>query len=211
MTTKPYDIRKTFAVSHVSEKGKFDYKKQNFVSTITHRSFEHLLFLHEMRVEDFEQTSYEEDFELFPKFQRDHVWTLEQKQQLIISILNDIPIGAFYVNKIVITKTENSGEVDHDKTYLLDNIIYDGQQRYTAILEFLQGKFSIDYNGQTGTIADFGWPMLLEIKRYGISVIETNFDSMNDLIDYYVLINSGGTVHTKDELEKALSYKSEEN
>lgn len=34
----------------------------------------------------------------FPEFQRGSVWTQEQKEQLILSMLNGLPIGAFYLN-----------------------------------------------------------------------------------------------------------------
>lgn len=34
----------------------------------------------------------------FPEFQRGLVWTQEQKEQLILSMLNGLPIGSFYLN-----------------------------------------------------------------------------------------------------------------
>lgn len=49
--------------------------------------------------------------------------------------------------------------------------------------------------------------MLLDIKRYTVPIYQTAFADWNDLIDFYVLINSGGSVHTKADLEKAIGTK----
>ena len=68
-------------------------------------------------------------------YQRDHVWTLDDKIALIDSIFNNIDIGKF---------------VFIQRDFGVEGKIYeilDGKQRLTAISEFVEGRF--EYNGCT--------------------------------------------------------------
>ena len=68
-------------------------------------------------------------------YQRDHVWTLDDKIALIDSIFNNIDIGKF---------------VFIQRSFGVEGKIYeilDGKQRLTAIAEFVEGRF--EYNGCT--------------------------------------------------------------
>lgn len=66
-----------------------------------------------------------------PDVQReDTAWTLEQKQLLIDSIYNNYDIPKFYFRK---------DDADDEIWWLLD-----GQQRLTAITNFLEDKFPLD-------------------------------------------------------------------
>ncbi len=75
--------------------------------------------------------------ELRPDYQRRVVWGPAARIMLIDSILRDIPIP-----KIFLANT-----VRDDKTY---RVVIDGQQRITAILEFLGGEFCLEapYEGE---------------------------------------------------------------
>lgn len=70
--------------------------------------------------------------EMKPPFQRNPVWTTKQKSFLVDSILNAYPIPEVYMQDVI---NENG-----EKKY----IIVDGQQRITACLDYIYGKFSID-------------------------------------------------------------------
>ena len=135
----------------------------------------------------------------FPEFQRGLVWTQEQKEHLIISMLNGLPIGSFYLNTWWFDEKEKRAKMDH--------VLFDGQQRFTAILDFLTGKFPITFEGKEYYVTDLSFQEWLNIKRYPISIVHSYIEHWNDLIDYYVLINKGGTQHTKEEFQKALSCK----
>jgi hypothetical protein len=67
-----------------------------------------------------------------PPFQRNPVWVTRQKSFLIDSILSGFPIPELYMQEVVSTE----GFSKH--------ILVDGQQRIRAVLEFLEGQFSID-------------------------------------------------------------------
>lgn len=124
-------------------------------------------------------------------FQRNLVWTLEQKQSLILSILQQMPIGMFYINE----------SFDNPN---IDVVLYDGKQRFDAIKGFLYGEFPITIDSQ-----DFYWYDLKDddiatILSTSISINTTNFDSEVDLINYYLLINQSGRSHTKGDIQIAL-------
>ena len=89
----------------------------------------------------------------------------------------------------------------------MDHVLFDGQQRFTAILDFLTGKFPITFEGKQFYVTDLSYREWLNIKRYPISIANSYIEDWNDLIDYYILINKGGTQHTDEEFRKALDFK----
>jgi hypothetical protein len=93
---------------------------ENFLHT-THRS-----------VSWFKKAFNNDELELAAPFQRNPVWTNAQKAFLIDTILNQFPIPELYMQDVV------SG--NGDERY----IVVDGQQRIRAVLDFLQGNYSLD-------------------------------------------------------------------
>lgn len=72
----------------------------------------------------------EEKLEIRPDFQRKEVWSAAAKIMLIDTILNNIPMPKIYVESIM----------RDGKTY---RIVIDGQQRLTAIFDFLDDKLAL--------------------------------------------------------------------
>ena len=68
------------------------------------------------------------EFDLDAPYQRGHVWTDEQKVNLIRSLLEDLPIGAIFVN---------------ERSTMEPRYVVDGKQRMTAIRDFFYGKFGV--------------------------------------------------------------------
>jgi len=71
-------------------------------------------------------------------YQRDFVWSLENKQNLIESIYNNIDIGKIVVRKRSyewVRKRVQAGKVAHYKD------IVDGKQRLSSIIDFCSNKF----------------------------------------------------------------------
>ena len=73
-----------------------------------------------------------DELDMKPPFQRNPVWVNRQKSYLIDTILNGYPIPEIYMQETV----DEKGKAKY--------VIVDGQQRTRAILEFLEGRFSID-------------------------------------------------------------------
>jgi hypothetical protein len=77
------------------------------------------------RLSDFEQ------LQLRPPFQRNPVWLDGQKSYLIDTILNGFPVPELYM------------QIVQDEEGLETHVVVDGQQRLTALLDFISGDFSL--------------------------------------------------------------------
>jgi hypothetical protein len=79
----------------------------------------------------FNQRRLENTLTLAPPFQRRPVWVTKQKQYLIDTILNKLPIPEIYIQR----KTDTQGRTQY--------IVVDGQQRIRSIFDFIDGRFSL--------------------------------------------------------------------
>ena len=66
-----------------------------------------------------------------PTFQRNPVWTVNQKSYLIDSVLRSYPIPEIYLQE----KVNDKGESQF--------VVVDGQQRLRAVLDFINNEFSL--------------------------------------------------------------------
>jgi hypothetical protein len=80
----------------------------------------------------FRKTFLNDELELAAPFQRNPVWTDIQKAYLIDTILNGLPIPELYMQDV--------GNEDGDERH----IVVDGQQRVRAVLDFIQGTYSLE-------------------------------------------------------------------
>ena len=78
--------------------------------------------------------------DLDPWFQRDEVWSNDQKIKLVDSFLSNTPIPAIYLEKYYID--------DDGFEYFR---VVDGKQRISALKSFIEGDFAISYEGQPNT------------------------------------------------------------
>ncbi len=121
-----------------------------------------------------------------PEYQRDYVWSEEDKVALIDSIFNNIEIGKF-----AFIKRDYSQEV-----YLE---ILDGKQRLTALREFYENCFK--YKGLTFDELNNRdkWHFL----NFSITYFETEEPEDRRLIyEYFIRLNTFGKVMDKEHLEK---------
>lgn len=72
-----------------------------------------------------------DEIDLQPDFQRGEVWSTAKKQRLVDSILRD-----WHIPPLHVIVDSGSGQ----------QLVLDGQQRLTAIRDFVLGKFSVDGN-----------------------------------------------------------------
>ena len=135
------------------------------------------------------------DFEVFlpelnKTLQRPLVWTLLQKQELILSILkgNKLPYMAFVMN-------------DDTNVYQ----VIDGKQRLNAILEFGNNKFPLEVDGKTYFFNCLSQDAVMYFKRYMIEgnvAYESRLGYMRDSYkrSWFEQINFSGTEQDKDHL-----------
>ena len=138
-----------------------------------------------------------DDKYIVPEYQRDLVWTLKQKQNLIKSILYGNPIGDFLVKK-------EFGKDANGRTNELEIIwsIIDGQQRVNTIREFFSNKFKIDNK----YFKDLNYWDAKNFIETEITLYSIENITLEQEIEIYLNRNIGGTKHSKKDIDKAKNF-----
>lgn len=124
--------------------------------------------------------------ELDPDFQRGHVWTEQQQELYIEHLLREGVSGLdIYFNhtKWLINSGKDDGWF----------VCVDGLQRLTACLKFLRnqikafGHYRKDFEDKI--------PMMIRLRFH-----VNNLKTRKEVLEWYLQMNNGGTVHTEEEL-----------
>lgn len=144
-------------------------------------------------------TRYEQDFgglELNPDFQRGHVWNPDQQKHYLENVFR----GVVSTSGIVVQfNCPNWDDVDYSGDLPKGFQCIDGLQRLTAVMDFLDGK-----------VKPFGLlPSDLNVSRYSLKgcsyrfrLAVHTFSSRSELLQHYLDLNTGGTPHSKEEIER---------
>ena len=116
---------------------------------------------------------------LLPTWQRGLVWTQEQKIKFIESAWLGLNLGTYTFNR--------SKGFDCP----CDNLLVDGQQRMSALSDYLDDKFKV-FGYQYSEITDLD-NRSFDSRTFTAFIIET--DDEEYLKRYYNLMNFGGTAH----------------
>lgn len=132
-------------------------------------------------------------------FQRDLVWPREKEVEFIDSLLNEIPIGVFYVN-------DNIHDIELGEG--CGRILWDGRQRMYALHHFIMGEFPVMIGDQEVYYGNN--PLFFQRIFDGtmISIYTSKFTTLNDILRAYVTINKKQITHSTQDLDKALSMLS---
>lgn len=132
-----------------------------------------------------------------PSWQRPLCWTDEQKSKFIESIWAGVDIGSYLVNDAWEFQNDSNGASVYRE---FSEVLLDGQQRLTAIEDYLLGKIAVP--DETGT-ARF-WIDLPKIERrrfcqmtFAKACIQSWDEQL--LRRVYDLRAFGGTAHTEDQ------------
>lgn len=144
---------------------------------------------------------YEDDYglELNPDFQRGHVWT--EKQQ--IAYVEFLLRGGITANTIYF----NCPYFDDYKPekYDMPMVCVDGLQRITAIRKFIVNELPVfGYY-----LKDFEDYKIL-LRRTDIRININNLKTRKDVLEWYIDFNSGGTVHSEEEINRVKELLSKE-
>ena len=82
-------------------------------------------------ISDIRDWSEAERLELRPDFQRKSVWSSSARIMLMDTILKDVPMPKIFL----------ANSIKDDRTY---RVVIDGQQRISAILDFLKDRFALE-------------------------------------------------------------------
>lgn len=136
-----------------------------------------------------------------PSFQRGLVWSEEKKREFIHSILNEIPIGSFYVNR---------PELDGDERLKLcegyGSLLWDGKQRLHALDDFFKGKFAVQVQGKMVYYHESAAFFYHKFSSCMITQYMSYFNTLREVIEAYVVINSAQVKHTDEDLQKAIDF-----
>lgn len=133
-------------------------------------------------------------FELEPDFQRGHVWTDAQRVAYVESLIRKTAPVKLLFNCPGWTRTEAcDGDIPANTFQCID-----GLQRLTAVRKFMAGEFRVfdRYFAADLKASPF------DLARYRMSVEVFEFNRRADLLQFYIDLNSGGTVHAPSEIER---------
>jgi len=127
--------------------------------------------------------------DLQPDFQRGYVWTQEQQVAYIEAMFSGCITGReIYFNH------PTWGAFRNFQKYPL--VCVDGQQRIGAVFAFLEDK--IPLFGRLRSEYEGHMPM----DRAYFNLWCHNLKTSKEVYEWYIRLNAGGTVHTKEELDK---------
>ena len=118
-----------------------------------------------------------------PSFQRRLVWSQRGKSYLIDTIVRGMPIPPIFIRQVV-----------HPSRRLTVREVVDGQQRISAILDFINGEFTV-LPSHNPDIAKQKYDALSEhvqeaILSYSLSVNVLNVNSDAEVLDVFARLNS---------------------
>lgn len=142
------------------------------------------------------------ELKLNPDFQRGHVWSLEKQISYIENLIRGVaPINIkFNCAKFIDYHAKVTGMNGFDM------VCVDGLQRMTAVLSFMKGDFKIfdnahDVNSLAGTP--------FAIRRYSFLFEIYDIRDYGDLIQFYIDLNTGGVVHSNEEIDRVKKLQEE--
>ncbi len=132
---------------------------------------------------------------LIPEFQRELVWTDQQKIAFVDSARRCVPLGTYTINLTFghddALRNENGVEYYYGDGWLLD-----GQQRLNALEEFFDDKLRV-HGMVWSEIAKDDQRQFLNTPNF--AYYETKFVLEEQARAYYDLMNFGGTPHQEHE------------
>ena len=136
--------------------------------------------------------------DLQPDFQRSYVWTQEQQISYIEAMLS----GSLSGREIYFNHPTWGSFEDFENWPI---VCVDGQQRIGAVISFMENKipaFGYLCSEYEGRMPD---------NRAYFNLWVNNLKTNKEVYEWYLHLNSGGTVHTKEELDKVRSLIDNKN
>jgi len=135
--------------------------------------------------------------DLNPNFQRNHVWTRDQQVKYVEYILRG---GTFGKEVYLNAPNQKLGGVGHQyKNGWF--VLVDGLQRITAVLAFLNNEFPIFGENLYRHYTD-----RLDTINHSFSWHVNDLKTIEEVYEWYIALNSGGTVHTEEEIAKVRGF-----
>lgn len=134
-------------------------------------------------------------FELNPDFQRGHVWTDSQRTAYAEAFIRKAVTGRILFNCPGWSKAYLEGDIPQQTFQCVD-----GLQRLTTMRMFLAGEVQV-FGGMRA--ADLkGSPFDPTRMGYQLQIGIYEFSQRQELLDFYLRLNEGGTPHSPEELDR---------
>lgn len=163
------------------------------------------------------------DMDLNPPYQRPSVWTEDQRVNLVRSWLSGVPVPAVIVN----TRGGNSAWETGPERSIIGGCYYatvDGKQRIETAVAWFEGDLAVPASWfdpevvETTVETDDGpyvtYAGLTIVGQRHMSnnamlpVIEAGASSIEEEADLFLLVNTGGTAQTVEDLANAAAHAS---
>jgi len=135
----------------------------------------------------FKEWDMENGLVLNPDFQREHVWTEEQQIKYVEFCLRGGKTG-----RIILFNSKGWGSGKG----LYPIVLVDGKQRVYSVRKFLNNKLKVfghflnEYEDGLNSVRD----------RFHVYI--NNLETKKEVLQWYLDLNDGGTIHTQEELNK---------
>ncbi len=128
------------------------------------------------------------DLQLNPEFQRGHVWTQNQQEKYIEFILRGGKSGRdFYFN---LNPASN------------EYVCVDGLQRIMSFVKFVNGNIKVFGQYFHEFIINKRIAGGQPLPEYKVNVHINQLEDQKEILGWYIDLNSGGTPHTNDDIER---------
>ena len=142
--------------------------------------------------------------EMNPDFQRGHVWTREQQTAWLEYFFSGGVTGnVLYFNcpEFIVGRSKEQ----RAKRNISGMTIVDGLQRLTALRAFLRNEVAI-FGHYLDEFEDRDKYLTHKSVRFNVNCLQTR----EELLTWYIEMNSGGTPHTQEEIERVRNLLNEE-
>lgn len=137
----------------------------------------------------------EYNLEMNPDFQRGHVWTEEQQIAFCEFILSGGKCQPFLFNYPNWMGNENKNDT---------MVCVDGLQRITALLKMMGNELKV-FDHFLNEYEDY----IVVMRKTYVQVYINNLKTKAEVLQWYIELNAGGTIHTKDEIERVKKMRDE--
>lgn len=134
-------------------------------------------------------------FELNPDFQRGHVWTDAQRSAYAEAFIRKDVTGRILFNCPGWANASRDGDIPAQTFQCID-----GLQRLTTMRMFLAGQVQVFGGLHAADLKGSPFDPFRMSYRLQIGIYE--FSHRQELLDFYLRLNQGGTPHSSDELER---------
>ena len=176
---------------------------QHYATQSTHVDIRHLKSWMENFTGTTDNYSYENVLlEMNPEFQRGHVWDINKKIAFVENLLRGLDINkTIRFNDLTMRPHDNADVVLRNKIVCID-----GLQRFTAIIDFIDGKFKV-FDKQLSyedILNNENKAAMRNIFSHALLRFEfLQITSYKDLLEYYIDLNTGGVAHTQADIQIA--------